>query len=479
MKLRVLAPVCAFGVIAILVILLTAGEAISQSRAQQLHLDRADAMSQITQRTATAIAHEDVAALTRYLERFHDVYGEDVIAVDSSGAPIAKAGTFVASRESLAGALRGVPQWPIDAVYPWSADTAVAAEPVLIDGVAPDGAIALAVTLKPAKRDVLSGWAATSAAGLALLALILIAAFWWTRWVVRPVLDLDTATQELAAGAPSRGLRPSGPPELRRLTHSFTRMSERVDHALEQQRALVADASHQLRNPLAAIRLRIDALIPAPAQDDEAALSVGEVHAIEQDLDRLERIVERLLTLAEAEHRSGTAAAGRSDPARTPDAEPHGTPTSELSGETFIAPHRVALQDAGITVHATADSHSVTFAEADLVEIASILAENAVKYAPGTELHVSVTSVNARVELAVRDTGAGLASHEAKLVGTRFWRSATHADLPGTGLGHAIISELVRAGGGHVAVDGSHGFQTTITLPRSTASEPHADGSRP
>ena len=83
------------------------------------------------------------------------------------------------------------------------------------------------------------------------------------RWMLRPVADLAPASQRMAAGDSERaGPEGGGPPELRGLAAAFNAMAASVTRALARQRAFAADASHQLRNPLTALRLRLDSLAP-------------------------------------------------------------------------------------------------------------------------------------------------------------------------------------------------------------------------
>ena len=95
-----------------------------------------------------------------------------------------------------------------------------------------------------------------------------------TGWVLRPVRILDArhARHRHRAHASPGSRPPAGPPELRRLARSFNEMADNVEDVLEQQRAFVADASHQLRNPLSALLLRIELLaLELPEGNEEIA----------------------------------------------------------------------------------------------------------------------------------------------------------------------------------------------------------------
>ena len=488
MRFRVLLPLFLVGVVAVIAILIPVGASIADSRTQQLQLQRAESMQQILQRAHLAIDQRDSGELQAYLTRFADTYGEAVLVVDGGGAVVASVGDIEptgAAAQAISGALRGVPQWSLSPTTPWSPDTAIVADPLTLDGRTPEGAVALRIDQTRAKLDVAAGWAAISATGVALLLAVLLASLSWTRWVIRPVLALDTAANALAENRRFSLDGASGPPELRRLSRSFERMAGSVEEALDQQRGLVADASHQLRNPLAAVRLRIDSLraeigtaVDERAVDPEAQ---AEIAAIESDLDRLEHTVARMLALANAEHRATAALSGHGAAAQT--ASPDGDASEALlsvSADELIAPHCPALEAAGITVVASAERHWLRFRPGDLAEAIEIIADNARKYAAGTTVRVELSGgADARADggdagadagadattLTFSDSGAGLLPAEIAQIGTRFWRAPAHARLPGSGLGYAIIAQLVRANDAQLRVDRAPegGLRTTIT----------------
>lgn len=468
MRRRVLVPLLVFGLLTVIAILVPVGEAIAQSRTQQIQLQRAGSIDQILQRAFAAVEHGNTVALAQYLERFHDTYGEAVLVVDGSGEVVASVGDVSLDGEAstvVLAALRGVPQWTLPTVYPWSDASQVMAEPLSTDGGTPDGAVALVVNQSAAKADVLLRWVLAGAVGAVLLAALLAASVHWTRWVVRPVLELDAAANALADHREFEPADDSGPPELRRLVHSFERMAQSLERTLEQQRGLVADAAHQLRNPLAAVRLRIDTLSYPAARNGAggadggqasgaAEISPEELAAISSDLDRLERDVDRMLVLANAEHRA-TAAAVR--PA---------APECIVSAASLIEPHRTLLAEAGIDVVVSGGEERLLCRRGDLEEIVENVVDNACKYAPGSTLRIGLEAATDRATLVVSDSGSGLGDDDLMLVGTRFWRSAAHREQQGTGLGYAIIEQLAHANGAAVTIDRAPegGLRTRVRL---------------
>ncbi|GAB3302928.1 sensor histidine kinase [Pseudoclavibacter terrae] len=373
MRLQVLLPLMLFGLLTVIAIIIPASEGIAVNRTQQLTLQRATSMDQIVQRAETAVASDDAAGLIRYLERFAEVYGEAAMVVDSEGALVASTGDVdmdARAASLVLAASRTVPQRSIPTIYPWSADTHLVAEPFANGSSAASGAVLLEVDQAEAKAEITGWWALVALAGLLLLLLLFAASQFWTSWVLRPVRALDDAANALAEQREPDLAAATGPLELRRLSSSFARMSRGVEDALEQQRGFVAEASHQLRNPLAAIRLRIDAL---PRDDaDEAELA-----AVGGDLDRLEHVVDRMLVLANAEHRATAEASGRRTGFADGAAREHVT-----SAVMLAAPHEERFHDEGMRLRVV-DEREVRVAcrKSDLEEIVETLLDNARKYA--------------------------------------------------------------------------------------------------
>ena len=128
-----------------------------------------------------------------------------------------------------------------------------------------------------------------------------------TRWVLRPLDGLERAVAEMTEGVAGLPADVAGPPELRHFTSAFNTMAQVVRASLDRQRRLVADASHQLRNPLAAVRLRADTL-----EDHVAEAGRSTYGSMTAELDRLENLLQQLLRLARAEEVSGSRRVGLS-----------------------------------------------------------------------------------------------------------------------------------------------------------------------
>jgi signal transduction histidine kinase len=298
---------------------------------------------------------------------------------------------------------------------------------------------------------VLQGWLLIVAGESAAMLVAVGAAFRLTGWVLRPVRVLDAATHGIATGRMnSRVAAASGPPELRRLARSFNEMADNVEDVLEQQRAFVADASHQLRNPLAALLLRIE-LLALELPDGNA-----EIASVRTEGKRLAQVLDDLLDLALAEHAS---------------AELQLADIGELAAERVAAWRPLADEKGAVLSSETAP---VT-AWADPVALSSALdavIDNALKFTPrGEEVTVAVTSRGNTSMVVVTDRGPGLTDEELSRVGDRFWRSGRHQNVKGSGLGLSISRALLTAGGGAIAYahNEPHGLRVTVTVPRTPA----------
>ncbi|MFI5038074.1 MAG: sensor histidine kinase, partial [Solirubrobacterales bacterium] len=233
-----------------------------------------------------------------------------------------------------------------------------------------------------------------------------------------------------------------GSSEQRSLSASFNEMADRVQRLIGAQREFVADASHQLRTPLTALRLRLEEARAAGVGTDV----VRELDAGTAEVDRLAAIVDELLVLSRAEDR-----------------ELEGEPVDVVDAvRRALERWQAAAQAREIVLRQVGDGAGTAWcARADLDRALDALIENALSYSPiGGE--VTIRGGDGRIEVC--DRGPGLAPGESELVFERFHRGrAGQHGSAGSGLGLAIARTLARAwhgdarltnraGGGAVAV---------------------------
>ncbi|MEV5538152.1 HAMP domain-containing sensor histidine kinase [Saccharopolyspora shandongensis] len=452
MRRRLLLVLLTFSVLAVAGFAAPLLRATAAERTQQLVLARTADLDRFAALADHAFGTGDTNQLRAEASRYAELYGEPLVVVDTNRVPVVETGGMRAAdvAESIDKALRNELAGPVRWLRPWSEGELIRYRPVG-DGTRVTGAVVLRASVQHATQDIAARWALIVAGALSALVVCGLLALVLARWILRPLAELRAGVRAVGAGSRrSRVPEDAGPPELRELAVSFNRMSEAVADAEEQQRRLVADASHQLRNPMAALRLRVDALerriTPEGARTYRSTLD---------EVDRLESLLDRLLALATADREAGGSAVEPSDVAAVAaDRIEAWRPAAEAAGVRFAA----ARLD-----HAEADLPAD-----DLAQILDILLDNAIKYAG------SAATVSVRCEagpdscaLTVSDTGPGLSDAEISLASQRFWRAGRHRGSRGTGLGLAIADRLVTARGGALRIEPvrPHGLSVRLDLP--------------
>ncbi|WP_156758280.1 sensor histidine kinase [Actinokineospora pegani] len=436
---------------------------VAGAEGQRLFLDRLTDLERFASLAQQPLTDDQPRLLRGKLDRYADTYGVTVLVVTSErGSAVVSAPgggrpdldlDDDAVRPKLDVALAGRRAEPATLLMPWDTDPLVLACPVLADGEV-RGAI---ITVSPTDRSrtrITWWWIAVGAGGLLAFALALSLAVPVVQWVLRPVRRLDEATGELVSAVVSgRSVdqvgEAKGPPELRKLSRSFDRMAASVGDTLAAQRAFVADASHQLRNPLTALKLRLVNLeghVDRDADDHRVA-------AIAES-DRLNRILDELLSMARAENADGELVPVDVDTVVTDRAADWRVVAEAndiaLDVETAVSPARALVPPRGVDA------------------ILDALLDNALKFTGrGSAVEVTATVEDDRVRLTVRDHGPGLRPDELARATDRFWRSPSHQNVPGSGLGLAIVARLVDRVGGDLtlALPDGGGLAVIVEVP--------------
>jgi signal transduction histidine kinase len=325
-------------------------------------------------------------------------------------------------------------------------------------GPAPHGAIrvsmpAEALTAAAGFRLILT------AVGLLVLAAAGVIAFAMARWIGRPIRALEQATRTLADGTPLPPLpTTTGPPELRRLAGTLAATADRLHRLIASQRSFIGHASHQLKTPLAALRLRLENLEP-----DIAVAGGKNLRAALTETDRLAQMVESLLAMARSEQTTLPREPVRLAPA-VAERIAFWTPLATRHAVRLAAsgPHDAQVQ----AVPGAVD------------EIIDNFLSNALRAAP-PDSTITVTWRPARptgetpmIELHVLDQGPGLtADHCAKALDP-FWRAPGMAK-DGTGLGLSLVRKLAEASGGRALLrpGDSAGIDAVVILPADLAAD--------
>ncbi|MEU6812686.1 HAMP domain-containing sensor histidine kinase [Streptomyces sp. NPDC046831] len=437
---------------------------VAAGRQQRVVVDRIDdtarfaALAQFVADRPTGsesvVPDERRETLGRELASYYEVYGIRAGVFYRTGTPMANApANWILPQEgevraAFDEALLSRRSHDPEQVWPWQRRRLVVASPVIRDG----DVVAVVVTDSPTgelRSRTLHGWLVIGAGEIAAMLLAVGAALRLTGWVLRPVRILDATTHDIATGRlKSRVAVAGGPPELRRLARSFNEMADHVEDVLEQQRAFVADASHQLRNPLSALLLRIELLALELPEGN------AEIASVRTEGKRLAQVLDDLLDLALAEHA---------------EADLRLTDAGALVEER-VAAWAPTAEAKGVRLVGTCPA---TTAWADPVALSSALdavIDNAVKFTPKGEcVEVTVSSNGDTSTIVVADRGPGLTDEELARVGDRFWRSGHHQNVKGSGLGLSISRALLAAGGGSIVFGHHepHGLKVTVTVPRS------------
>ena len=375
--------------------------------------------------------------------------GGRVIAVDDRGILVADSkgpgslGTSYATsgRPEIGHALAGTPFSEIRDSIDLGHDIMATAVPIQ-DEQRLVGAVRITRSVQQANDNVRNVTLGLAAIGIAALVAGMLLAFGLAGSLSRPLTRLAAAARRLGEGDLSaRAGDVSGASEVEELGQSFDEMADRLERSAQAQREFVANASHQLRTPLTAMKLRLEGAI-AEAVDEELR---GRLEAADREVDRLSGIVDRLLVMAR-EIEEGISAS---------------VDLREAVDRAVIRwNERAGQRDS--TVVAQGDGGSARVDPTDLDQILDNLLDNATAYAPG-EVTIESGGSNGRVFVAVRDRGPGIAPQDLARVTERFYRGRG-VPSGGSGLGLAIARQLVEKWGGTLDVQSAHGEGTRVEV---------------
>lgn len=445
-----------------------------------LVMDRTADAARFASLSENAILTGQVDSTVAELSIYEQLYGIRAVVLDADARLVAASSPEVTLRvvqeaagfdpeeaalpgETVMTALAGLRQESEPRIWPWSTRQLLIAEPINTG----DETVGVVVSASPTgdlRHSILLQWLIIVAG----VALILVVGVWAARplsqWVLRPVARLADAAQDISHGRlDARVSELDGPGELKHLAHAFNQMSATITEILDRQRHFVAYASHQIRNPLAGVRLRVEALGAALPPERLPAH-----RAALEELDRLTRTCEGLLNLA-----------------RAADVEPE---------KVLVTLHAVALQrqrawepvaarrGARVEVEVPEDL-AVHTVEHTLDQTLDVLIDNALKFG-GDGVTVTLRArrlTEGTVELIVDDDGPGIPAELLEQALVPFWRNGTARDAAGldvaggAGLGLSIVVTLLELDEGTLTLETRfpHGLRAVVRLPAATAALDH------
>ncbi len=404
------------------------------------------------------------AALQDLAVRYQHSKGGRVVIVDRAGTlladsdPLSVAPTApgaaprnFASRPEIASALHGSEAVGTRSSSTLGTDLLYVALPAASGGQIL-GAVRITYPLSFVSSRVRHNWFLLAGVGGAVLLAVLAASLVLSRSLAKPILDLEHSADELGRGDLSaRADVPRGPHELESLARSFNRTASRLEQLVGAQESFVADASHQLRAPLAALRLRLENLT---SEDPEQGFD--DLDGALDEAGRLSELVDTLLFLARAQQ--------------------YGSNPAPVDVPEVLAARRDAwsalADERGVRLELRAEPAVALATPGRLEQVLDNLLNNALEVAPrGSAIRIGAEPSGGVVVLRVTDSGPGMTAEQRARAFDRFWRGNGQqgTDGGGFGLGLAIVHQLVVADGGEVTLDPSPdgGLVVTVRLPRS------------
>ena len=284
-------------------------------------------------------------------------------------------------------------------------------------------------------------------------ALVLFLSLVFSRQLTSRLESLLAAIRGVREGAYNRRASLSGHDEFAQIAGEFDDLVVRLQETEGARRQFVSDASHELKTPLAAIRLLTDSILQNESMEGETLREfVGDIG---QEAERLSRITEDLLRLTRLD-------SGVSEPAVR----------VEVAAvlERVVKMLRPIAAEKEVEILTIRDGAAVVATEGEVYQILYNLAENAVKYnRPGGYVRIRVEGGPETTVITVEDNGIGIPDGDLRNVFKRFYRvdKARSRAAGGTGLGLSIVSDIVSRRGGAIRAEGIEGGGTrfVVTLP--------------
>jgi len=339
--------------------------------------------------------------------------------------------TARAYEDETPGGVDVLPSWSGGSTTDWTDSALVVTVPA-----SSNGAVRISYPTSELSGRLWEIWGIRALLALGVLAVAAVLGAWAVRRLTRPLRDLHAMASRLSDGDLTARCEVTGPPETQTLARTLNAGAERLESLMAAQRVFVADASHQLRTPLTALRLSLDNI--ADGVDDVAVRE--DVEQATAEVGRMSGLANGLLVLARAEARAGST--GPVD-------------VTEVL-EQRLARWRIEGDERGVRFRMTGaydERRRVLATPGHLEQVLDNILSNALAVSPaGSTVTLHLQSCRDQVVLEARDEGPGMPDGEKARAFDRFWRGRGLTGQSGSGLGLAIVKQLVTDDGGSVVL---------------------------
>ena len=336
-----------------------------------------------------------------------------------------------------------------------SADYAALCAAPMVSVEGPIGAVLLSTPVDELRQAILAVEAQLMTVFIAVAAAALMAAFVFAISLTAPIKAMTSAIRRMGKGDLTARVKVHASGELKELADSYNAMAEKIENFDQSRSQFVQNASHELKTPLATMKLLLENLIYQPDMPSE--LRAEFMQDMNHEIDRLSGIITDLLTLTKMDSEETAIKHEKFD-------------FTELCIGAVHALQPAAEKNRLTLTMDVAKDVTLQGDESKLGQVIYNLIDNAIKYTPeGGSVFVTMKADGRNAVFAVRDTGVGIPEEDAKHIFDRFYRvdKARSRETGGTGLGLSIVRQMVQLHRGEIKVDSvfGKGSTFTVTLP--------------
>lgn len=422
---------------------------LSRSVQQEFANQQLSDLSYFTTSARQALRSGNATAIEAQMVRYSELYSADIAVIDRIGTVWAASGPeaevlddddLELVRLSLSGRRSEVTQ----SAMPWSPADSVMVEPVFEDGSV-IGAVMISASAEGPRGHVATQWSWLVAASLLVVLLLLFAVWRLATWVLQPMRRVDDAMAAIEHGEMDARIDDdTGPPEMQHMIRVFNQMAGEIEGVVSRQQEFVLNASHELRNPLGALLLRVEYL--ATGLDESWS---SDVEKTREEGRRMARILDTLLLVART---------------RKVDTQFAMVNLSEIVSAR-VEEWRPIADRAEVRLAPSVPAQLTSFTDRTAVESAfDAVLDNSLKFAPrGSVVEISLRGDDGAT-LSVRDHGPGMNPEDLLRATDRFWRSPRDQNVPGSGLGLAIATDLLQSMNGSIKIENADGGGLIVHL---------------